>query len=243
MSKTAVLRKPALLMQRRALAVSGGLPAQPVSAESDAASDARPSAHDAGYEAGYAAGLAQGLADAATRTNAALDAGRKQLEADAEKYERSRADAHRERVAAFEAALNGLPRALAEQAAQVEHDAIGLAYAALCRVLGNESTRAALLADLVRHALAERHGQSVLAVRLHSADLQALTSDVAGAAVMAACPAVQWKADAALQRGDCVLDSEHGQVDVGLWTQLESLRLLWNRAAAARAESSMEHPA
>lgn len=246
MSTPAVLRKPALVTHRRTLAAPGALPAQPVAAELpvdeelNAAADALSSAHDTGYEAGYATGLAQGLADAATRTNAALDTRRRQLEADAEKYERSRADAHRERVTAFDAALSGLPRALAEQAAQVERDAIGLAYAALCRVLGTESTRAAVLAELVRQALSERHNQSVLAVRLHAADLQALTNDAAGAAAMDACPAVQWKADAGLQRGDCLLDSEHGQVDVSLWTQLERLRLLWNPAIAVHMDPAMQ---
>lgn len=137
------------------------------------------------------------LADARARAEALVRERREALEAEA------RAAAHLEVEAARRAAV-----------AEVEDAVAALAVAVARRVVGEAlEARPERVRALVREALSRVRRASRVRVRVHPADAEALAD----------LPA-ELVPDEALARGDCVVDSDLGEVDARIEVRLEALR-------------------
>lgn len=141
-------------------------------------------------EEGYAAGHAKGLADAQAQG--------------------------RERVARLESICTQAARPLAELDVAVEQELAQLAMLVARRVIADElATRPELIAQAVRQAAAALPAATrELRVRLHPDDLTLMHELDAGE------PHWQLIADPALQRGDCLLESERSRMDARVETRL-----------------------
>lgn len=241
-----VLRNVALAAGRRSMAGSAAVPValeatvstRPLPqldvprheerAEADLASHA--TASQATADSGYEDGLARGLSDAAARIEQQIELRARGLQAQAEQSERRRAEEHAQQLRSLDALLLGLQEGLPLRWAELERQAIELAYTALCRAVGPEHDRGALLAGLVQQGVRELRGHVLLSVRMHPADLKLLAGSKAGIASSIGRQDVQWIPDPTLERAGCVVVSDHGQIDASLGTQLDRLRELWSQA-------------
>lgn len=142
---------------------------------------------------GYASGAAKGAAEAA-------EALREQVE----------------RVAAIAAALSQSKVKVLEDA----HDmVVEIAFAAVCRMLGQHAARRDVVAAMVEELTAAARSAGPLCVRLHAHDLALLQG---GDVLLDARVSLQ--ADASVKIGGCMLDSSSGTLDARLETQLARLR-------------------
>jgi len=202
---------------------------------SQAVKEAQARGFSQGHEEGREAGLQQGLADAQARFDEAVREAVQQVETRAAREREAQAQAHTACLQRFDSVLQELQDAVKARCDTLEVDAVALAYAATCRIVGDISVQADAVAALVQHAIAQLRGGVLLRVRLRPADLQAMRDDDAGQALIARHPAVQWVADAQLQAAGCVLDTDHGSLDARLDAQLERLRALWLAGACGHA--------
>lgn len=145
------------------------------------------------HEEGYAAGHAQGLAEARAQG--------------------------RERVARLEAICAQAARPLDALDVAVEQELARLALLVARRVIAHElAARPELVVQAVRQAAAALPAATrELRVRLHPDDLVLLRE------LEAVEPHWQLVADPALQRGDCLLESERSRLDARVETRLAAM--------------------
>jgi len=233
MSGERVLRSPALGSQRRLLGEAPTASRPTAAAPTSTSSVSAPTPE---FDAGYAEGLRQGLADAQTRLEREIELRRQALHTQAEQAEKRRQDEHGQRIAALEQLLQTVQKALPERFLALEREAIELAYEALCRVCGPHAEqhaglgRAGLLAAIVRQGVHQLRGQPWLGLRLHPRDHGALLASDAGRALLARHPALRVQVDDSLEPLAAIIESDHGQLDVGLAAQLTRLKDLWAHA-------------
>ena len=190
--------------------------------------------HDDGYqqglEEGRAAGLQEGLHGAQQRVDEAVRKARQDFEGLAnQRLEEFKSEAIA-RLAQLERVLASFETASARRVAELEDDAIALAYGAVCKLMGEQAGGAAAIADVVRQGMAQLRGSTLLAVRMNESDLRTLLGDEQGRRLQAAAPQVKWTADPAVAAGGCLIDTTAGSLDARLDTQLASLRALWAAA-------------
>lgn len=192
---------------------------------------------DAGYQAGLAAGheagIRQGLVDAQPRVAEAVAAARAEFERTANQRLREFEAEIGTRLGRIDRLLAGLDAALAKRLDELERDAVELAYAAVCKVVGEQAGQGEAVARFVRHGIEALRGAPLLSVRLHEADLRALQAHPQGREVMAGAPQLRWLADAAVPAGGCLFETPSGTLDARLDTQLAALRAAWDAAAVA----------
>jgi flagellar assembly protein FliH len=116
---------------------------------------------------------------------------------------------------------------LAEQA---RSDALEIGFAVARHILDVElNTSPEALFSLVRGALRRAGDSRRIVVRLHPDDARLVAPSAAAGDLGVAVAAVEVAPDAALGRGDCVVETDYGKVDGRLSTRIEEL----HRAAAA----------
>jgi flagellar assembly protein FliH len=190
-----------------------------------------------GREEGRQVGLADGMAEAKARVDAALRDAAESSERDAARRREVADGAWSARLAGIERIQRELAAAAEARLAALESDAIELAFAAVCRIVGDDAHRHRTVQDLVATALRARGRGRLLRVRVASADLAALVATSPADPVGREAP-VEWIADASLESPGCVVESDQGELDARLETQLGRLRELWAEAARASQASS-----
>lgn len=197
----------------------------------DAVAISRTSGADAGYqqglEEGRAAGLREGLQGAQQRVDDAMRAGRQEFEQIANQRLQEFKTEATARLAQLDRLLANFEAASARRVAELEGDAIALAYGAVCKLLGEQASDVPTIAAIVQQAIAQLRGSALLAVRMNDADLRALLGDEQGRRLQASAPQVRWLADVAVTTGGCLIDTTAGSLDARLETQLSALRTLW----------------
>ena len=189
-------------------------------------------AEERGYEAGYEAGLREGLKDAERQLDEEVQSRVRKLEALATTQHEEAEQQSAQRLAQLDTLLEGLQAAVSDRLAQLEPEAVAMAYDALCKLLGQRAGDERVLAALIQQAVRQLRGGTLLAVRLHPADLDALQAHLAGQSLAERYPAVRWEADPHAERGSCTLTSDRGSLDASLATQLDRLRSVWAEGAA-----------
>ncbi|WP_242346724.1 FliH/SctL family protein [Anaeromyxobacter terrae] len=151
---------------------------------------------------------------------------------------RAEAESERERLraeAAEEGRREGLARAAASLAAAAaardrrlalaEREVSAAAVDVARTIIGRElSQDPGAVADLAARALAAARDRREVTLRVNPADAEAIRT-AAGrlAAVLARAPGLTVREDAALARGDAVVETEAGRVDARVETQLAAL--------------------
>ncbi len=212
-----------------------GMPTQVVAAPTDVAVS---KAVAEGFEEGREAGLREGLVEAQKRLDEALDAAMKKVDEQAASQAAQQRAEHALLMERLAGTLNGLEAALAARLETLETDAIELAFEAVCRLMGESRGDRAAVSGLVLQAMGQLRAGTLLRVRLHPDDLDALEGD----ALIARHPAVQWQADTKVALGGCMLDTESGTLDARLDRQLKQLRNVWVASHAAHAAADLDHP-
>lgn len=160
---------------------------------------------------GYAVGWAEG--QRAARAAA-------QLEADAvraahDQAEARRAAEHAAAVAALADATRQLHQALAETCSTIESQASGLAWALTEELVGHQLAGPG--PDVVARVLALAPTEPVVRVRLHPADLGAAAERLTEAGLVVL-------ADASLERGDALVETDDHVLDLRLEPALQRVR-------------------
>ena len=196
----------------------------------------KPPGYEEGRSEGYAAGLQKGLADAAVQIAEEIDSRQRRLAIQLSQAETRLASEQSRRVAVLDGLIQAVEKAAEAQAPSLERQAIALALEALCKIAEPNAGRQQLLVDLVKKGLTHLRSNALLSVRMHPVDLAELTSNADGRALVEQRASARWTADSSLERGACLLDSDHGQLDTGLHTQLARLRKLWAEAGEGATE-------
>lgn len=124
----------------------------------------------------------------------------------------------------------------------LERQAVELAFEALCRVCGPQSEqadgsdRAGLLVDLVRQGIGQLRGHALIGLRLATSDYSAFIESETSKALLQRYPELRVSVDSSLEPLGCIVESDHGQLDVGLATQLSRLRELWAQGASGSSD-------
>lgn len=180
-----------------------------------------------GYRDGHDNGLRDGLRDAQRQIDEHLAQQVQKLDTQAAAQAEQQRQEHAERLQRLDQLMNGLATATSARLEQLEPAAVALAFEAVCTLLGEHATTPDTVAALVRHAMRQLRGGTLLAVRLHPADLAQLSGSPAGASLAERFAHVRFEADLQSARGSCVLVSDRGSLDASLLAQLDRLRLLW----------------
>jgi flagellar assembly protein FliH len=118
---------------------------------------------------------------------------------------------------------------------EAEDLVVEIAFAALCRILGDKLVSRATVASLVEQLVKQEREPHLLTVRLCADDIGLLQDDGEGARLD---PRIRLVADATITLGGCAVDSQRGTLDARLDLQLDRLRsaLLLARSVRRGAE-------
>jgi flagellar assembly protein FliH len=108
--------------------------------------------------------------------------------------------------------------------AGLEDVAVAIAFEALCKLLGTSAVTPDGIRALVREAAAHAINNEKVVVRVHPGDLATLKSAGTLEAALPSGTAVSWIADKGVELGGCVVETDSGELDARLETQIEKLR-------------------
>lgn len=117
-----------------------------------------------------------------------------------------------------------LQDAMASNLKGIEDIAVSIAFEAVCKILGEAAVTREGVQALVRQAATHATNTEKVVVRLHPADLAALRDTGALDTSLASGVAASWVADEAIALGGCVLETDSGELDARLETQVARLR-------------------
>ncbi len=117
----------------------------------------------------------------------------------------------------------------------LEEMAVAIAYEAVCKVIGQEAVTREGVQALVRQATAQALHSEKLVVRLHTADLSMLREAGVLDSTLPSGTAVSWVADKGVVLGGCVIETDGGELDARLETQVDRLRTALTAARAGAA--------
>lgn len=146
---------------------------------------------------GHAAGHAQGLADAG--------------------------EAYRQKMQQADALLDRLGALLGEELLQAQDLVISIAFEAVGKILGEAAATPEGVRAVVAQALEHTRQREKLVVRVPAEDYRLLIEDLPATHPLAR-PGIEIRPDAQLAGGGCVIETDAGQLDATLATQLAALR-------------------
>ncbi len=131
----------------------------------------------------------------------------------------------------FDAEL-GQVRALADKLQAALHSslrgtediAVGIAFEAVCKMMGAKAATPDGIRALVNEAIAHAAATGSVTVRLHPEDLEVLRKAGNLEAALPSGVSVTWLADRTVELGGCLIDAGGAKLDARLETQLELLR-------------------
>jgi flagellar assembly protein FliH len=206
----------------------GATPAAPLPSPEPVPASAYEDARARGLRDGHAAGLQQGLEEAQRRIDEATRAAQAAAEAQARRAAEDQAAQWEQRRRRLDDVLESMGPLLQARMDQLETEAIALAFEVVCRILGDDASRAEVVGSMVSHAFAQLRSPPVR-VRLHPADLALLDEDHG---LRQRHPQVQWLADTSVTGGGCLVDSTAGTLDARLDLQLQRLLQCWRDRAS-----------
>jgi flagellar assembly protein FliH len=167
---------------------------------------------------GHAEGHAAGLAAAHGAAAGELQQAREQL--------RTRVDS----------VLSAMERAHAAALRNLQSSVGEVAFAAICRLMGDKAASQALVLRVVEHVCAQSRIDAVATVRLHPRDMEGVTTQLQADGNRIQSAGLKLVADPSLQLGGCVIESAAGHYDGGLESQLRRLHAILTSTAVTEAE-------
>jgi flagellar assembly protein FliH len=151
-------------------------------------------------------------------TDAFADAERRGYAAGEEQGERAGRELLQVQADRLKALMFQVGQARAQTIADTEDTLVEIAFAAVCRMLGEQGASRTALARIVADAAAAARERDALVVRLHPDDLALLRDDAAPSP-----DEVRLAADAGVKLGGCLVDSANGTLDARFETELAQL--------------------
>ena len=140
-------------------------------------------------------------------------------------------------IARVKSIADKLPMAQEAGIHGLEDMALAIAFEAVCKVLGPAVVTREGVQALVRQAATHALNSEKVVVRLHAADLAMLRETGAVDAALPSGALVTWLADKEVALGGCVIETDGGELDARLETQVDRLR-----AAMVTARRSVSGP-
>ncbi|NHZ89931.1 hypothetical protein F2P45_13045 [Massilia sp. CCM 8733] len=106
----------------------------------------------------------------------------------------------------------------------LEDMAVAIAFEAVCKMMGSAAVTREGIHALVSEAAAHAVSSEKVVVRLHPGDLAALREAGALDDALPSGTLVSWSGDKNVALGGCIVETESGELDARLETQLERLR-------------------
>ncbi len=131
-----------------------------------------------------------------------------------------------EEVARVRSVADKLQQAVESGVRGQEEMMVAIAFEAVCKVLGDIVVTREGVQALVRQATTHVLGAERLAVRLHPADLSILQDAGGLDGTLPSGMVVSWMGDKDIALGGCVVETDGGELDARLETQIEKLRSL-----------------
>ncbi len=138
-------------------------------------------------------------------------------------------------LASLSAIAAQLQPALASAIRGTEEIAVAIAFEAICKILGKTMATEQGIQAAVRQAASHVLSSEQLVVRLHPDDLATLRAAGDLDSVSSSGIPLSWVADQSIGLGGCVLDTDGGELDARLETQLDRLRAALLAARGGRA--------
>ena len=179
-----------------------------------------------GLREGREAGLREAAKTAHERLDEALRKAKEEVSAMAAKDAEAQAALLSDRLARIDAFATELDRVVQQHLDRLESDAVALAFEAIAQVLGDSEQRCQIAQALVVKAIA-RLRTTPIRIRLNGKDLALLDSLSPSEDLRHRHAGIQWLADARVDCGGCLLDTESGTLDARLDTQLTRLLQVW----------------
>lgn len=143
----------------------------------------------------------------------------------AEIEERAKKDGYRDGIAECTEQLASARAEHEKLRQQAEQDMVTLAFHIARRLIGHAiEVEPMVVRDIVGEALVTARGRRQILLRIHPDDLEVVEKNRDDYARELDGVPVQFEADASLERGGCVIDTESGRIDARLETQLAVLR-------------------
>lgn len=184
------------------------------------------------------AGYQQGLASGRKEAQQELARDREALAVEAEKHTAERQASAEAAIAALEQALQRSDDEQRAHRERVAAQAAGLAFEALCRVIGRSGAVKDSLLPLVEAALDRWAGSARPTLRLSPEDLTALKLAVPEDRLQALMTRVEAVADPSVRPMGALIEDEDGGLDIGLDTQLRALGQAWTRALSIQDQAA-----
>jgi flagellar assembly protein FliH len=134
-------------------------------------------------------------------------------------------------IARVRSIADKLPQALRAGVDGMEDTLVEIAFEAACKILGNAAVSREGVQAMVRQAAARTLSGEKVLVRLHPSDIALLRKAGALGEELPNGAAVSWMADQRIALGGCVIETDGGELDARLETQIQRLR---NELVAAR---------
>lgn len=228
----ASLIRSAILAEERRPLTLGRHCATPADASSTVPPPAIPAAMDASSPVDDGARQAEEAAKLAElRTALRREAESARSKAEQEGYAaghaKGSADAHealREKVERFSDLVESAGNAFAADIDSLEEVAVGIAFAAVCKILGRTLPTAEGVRAAVGEVLKQAKDSEKLMVRLAPGDFYLLLQQQSEQGMERSAPNVELIPDERVSMGGCILETSGGSLDGRIETQMEMLR-------------------
>ena len=142
-----------------------------------------------------------------------------------------------EKRAALERLIESIEEAREAALVSVEDVALGVAWEAVCRILGEVAATRQGIQALVEQGAAKVRSEERMVVRLCPSDLEVLGDEAGSIDGGSARERTDFLADASISMGGCVIETGAGRIDATLETQLSRLRDVLLAVRLARREA------
>ena len=161
------------------------------------------------YDSERARACADGYADGLTEVRAAA--------------EQDLAQIHEQLKVKVESALSALEQAHEAALTNLQTSVGEVAFAAVCRLVGQKAGSQEFVLDLVEHTCAQLRGDVMATARLHPRDIHTLRELLQDRELRVRSLELKVVPDESIELGGCVIEAASGQYDGGLESQLRRL--------------------
>lgn len=127
-------------------------------------------------------------------------------------------------IARVRSIADKLPQAFKSGVEAMEDTLVDIAFAAICKILGNTAATREGIQDMVRQASAQVVAAETVVIRVHPSDLTLLRNAGVLETTLPSGIAVSWGSDKEVELGGCVVETGGGELDARLETQIQRLR-------------------
>jgi flagellar assembly protein FliH len=151
----------------------------------------------------------------------------------------ARESAEKQLKARMDGALQALERAHQAHLEKLEASVGEVAFAALCRLIGEKAASAVFVLQLVEHACEPLRADTTAIARLHPRDIKLLNELLHGEEIRLRSLGFKLVPDESLELGGCVIEAASGRYEGGLESQLRRLHAVLTGATISERDAPL----